>query len=333
MDAPKFEIIFYSKLQSLRELLNLTIGSESAILVINDRSKSSFNIDCKLKSEDKIMTDTDFYLYDGQASDLILVDALPKTVSKALTLKRDQIIILISEKNISYLSEINLLISGPTYSKHSLKTRLKLKHHTHLTPLSSLQKKTHPEPAKLSNFLYPVTKELPDIDISEGGWMTSKLLEHLPYLSPKINRLVKILQDSQGKGLIITETEDRAGARLLTTLLRYKKFNTILLSSNDNEEDTIYKILTFNMLKAEDKPILLSNVIPDARLISIEHIHFLDSAPDSSHYYDLLDRLTDGTIQIHYHICTEGNEKEKYLLFANTLKKDDHDLRNAKAVN
>lgn len=198
---------------------------------------------------------------------------------------------------------------------------------------------------QISNFIYPVHTNKPDFDQVEGGWMTQDILKTLEDTSPKFKHVLDIiLHKSKDKHIIYTSMRDRAGLRLLSTLLEYTNIPYIVVDSQEPIPQRIIKILHFNLLTSPC--VLLTNNFPDVYVCNVSHVHFVDSV-NIDLYYNMIksihgihdisppkgipqiqlereeiwtpDPVDSKTLNIHYYITyigTHSIDAENYQKFA-----------------
>lgn len=141
--------------------------------------------------------------------------------------------------------------------------------------------------------------------------------------------------------------KDRAGLKLLSTLLGYLNMPYILLDSQESIPQRIIKILHFNLVKAPC--VLLTNNYPDVYVCNVSHVHFIDNVNIDLYYkmiksihgiHDITspkdlpqieldkdniwtpDIIHSKTLNIHYYITyigTHSLDAENYQKFAITL--------------
>lgn len=162
----------------------------------------------------------------------------------------------------------------------------------HVPPLINVIDQTHLKlPYNLtssvvfdSTFIHPTYADqpLPCVDQSEGGWLTPQLLEELPLVSPKIQKLLNSIETSPSiKHFVLVENEGYLD--LLATLLSYKNINFITILPEDTPNKKVEKILKFNFTGR----ILLTSTLPPAILDGLHHVHFLDAIFIDDYYHML----------------------------------------------
>lgn len=118
------------------------------------------------------------------------------------------------------------------------------------------------------------TKDFPDIDKGEGGWLYEGFLSDVSTYFPKISRLLTILiSQYEHRHIVYTRYRDKNGLDLIDTLLNYLNLPHTIVYENDDHNEQTGKISTFNN---SDHSILLTNTIPRGEITNSTHIHFVD---------------------------------------------------------
>lgn len=165
-----------------------------------------------------------------------------------------------------------------------------------------------------TNFIYPTAVLRPDIDYTEGGWLSRNILSTLHQSSPKFKQLIKLLLSGE-RQLVYIQPKARAGFRLFQALLNYLGLNYESLEATESELKQRKIILNFNFQSTSQ--VLLAATIPVERLTGIRAIHFVET-PTWAVYQQICSKI-DRTrkqkeVSVHLHVCQVYDSRSQLLL-------------------
>ena len=146
----------------------------------------------------------------------------------------------------------------------------------------------HIQTRSISNFYYPLDlKKIPDLPVSEGGWISHKALENrelFNVMSPKFTALfVNILSNFNSKQVVFSFFKEKSGVLTIHSLLKLCGIKTELFTGDISDVQRTKILNKFNgpdnLYGKKIKVLLLTEAgVEGITLSEVEHVHLLESS-------------------------------------------------------
>ena len=160
-----------------------------------------------------------------------------------------------------------------------------------------------------TNFIYPLPLQqlhnvpreqrptLPsDLLISEGGWLTSEILNDLPERSPKLAWAVQYLRLNPGKHIIWTQFNESNGVQVISSVLSLAGFEVVNVTGTDPLPQRYRKVEEFNRADAGTK-VFVSNLYAFTGFQSITSLIMFEQHPSDAVFNSYLRQIATSSEQ------------------------------------
>lgn len=195
-----------------------------------------------------------------------------------------------------------------------------------------------------TNFLYPlhlqqlhnVPREQrptfpPDLPVTQGGWISSEIVDKLHDRSPKLNWTVKYLRLNPGKHILWTQFNESNGVQVISSILSLAGFEVSTLTGTDPLPQRFRKVEEFNRPSDRTK-VLVTNLYAFSGFQSIISLIMFDQHPSDAVFNSYLRQIATSSDQRElsavFLVSTGPNGEEtveitNYLLMINALNTRD----------